>query len=432
MSKRIKYLGSKIMFNFGLNFTALYSIVSNFSIRGGGALLEMFFVILVANKLGLENSSKYFVAYSVFLVMVAFSRGGADFKVVRDISRSCKVDNQYEIRTTILESFFKVIVYSLMVFLLARFLDSLGFFDYFIGKDSARILNILIWAIMPVALILLSSEIFRGYGRIQFSQLIYSWVILGPTILWVCLQETFTAIDLVRFYVASSYCVFLIVLFFVLRRINFKKKGDFRLNILMLRFDFFFLIRIAILISAGLPIWIINFFGDESVGLFIVANRFAMGVTLALVAIEASAGPKFARMYGNDTINMLCKSLRDTQYMAFMLSVIVGVVLVFFSSLVAEYLSIESEKNFTIISGILIIGYIVNGYFAPIGTFFQMTFNEKLALYAYLKATFFGFFILVFLLTVFGAVGLAVGCVLVFFIRGLELNKMYIKKFEVK
>lgn len=432
MSKRIKYLGSKIMFSWDDKFTRIYSISSNFALRGGGALIEILFVLLVTSQLGLDGASKYFVAYSVFLVMVAFSRGGADFKVVRDIPRCCKRKNLQEIRVAIFEAFFKVIVYSLVVILLGMILDFIGFFNYVLGKDSAAILKIFMFAVMPVALIYLCSEIFRGYQKIQFSQLIYGWVVLGPTLLWVSIKGEFNSEELVGFYITSNYCVLAIVLILLNQRISLLKSIKLNLSYSLLKVDSFFFTRLTVLISAWIPVWIINFTKNyEAAGMFIVANRFAMGVTLALVAVEASAGPKFAEMYKDNSMRLLCKTLKNTQYFSSGLSLAVGIILIMISYFITDYLSIHSKGMFVSIVGVLVFGYIINSYFAPIGTLFQMTFNEDLALRAYLNGVFYGAFILIFLLSIFGEFGLAVGCALIYLIRGIQLNSMYNKIFDI-
>ena len=420
------------MFNLGDRFIRIYSIFSNFSIRGGGALIEVVFFLLVANRLGLEDSSRYFVAYSFFLVMVAFSRGGADFKVVRDIPGCCEKNNMQEIRITIFEAFLKVIVYSLIMILLSVFLDFLGFFNYVLGNDSADILKMFIFAVMPVALIYLCSEIFRGYQSIQFSQFIYGWVVLGPTLLWVSMRGDFNSEDLVKFYISSSYCVLIIILVLLNRRVHFLKSIRLNLSYSLLKVDTFFFTRLTVLVSVWLPVWIINFTKNhEAVGMFVVANRFAMGVTLALVAVEASAGPKFAEIYKNNSMSLLYKTLKNTQYLSVGLSLLIGIILIMMSYFIADYLGIQSKGVFVSIIGILVSGYIINGFFAPIGTLFQMTFNENLALRAYLNGVFYGAFILILLLSFFGELGLAFGCSFIYLIRGVQLNKMRHKVFDI-
>ena len=57
------------------------STFGEFFARGGGALLEILFVILVSDKLGLIQSASFFVAYSIAIVLATFARGVKIFEL---------------------------------------------------------------------------------------------------------------------------------------------------------------------------------------------------------------------------------------------------------------------------------------------------------------------------------------------------------------
>ena len=136
------------------------------------------------------------------------------------------------------------------------------------------------------------------------------------------------------------------------------------------KIDSFFFIKIVVLSSAWLPVWLINFFQNgEVAGIFIIANRFAMGITLALIAVEASASPRFSALWeaGNKVFSK--KYLIKTQKTSLLVSLCIGLLALLLSPLIADYLNLESRETFFSLTAILIIGYTINAYFAPIGTF---------------------------------------------------------------
>jgi len=156
-----------------------------------------------------------------------------------------------------------------------------------------------------------------------------------------------------------------------------------------------------------------------------------MGVTLALVAVEASAGPKFSKIHENKNEDQLFKVLKKAQYLAAAMSLIIGLILIMISPAINVFLNIESINTFTIVLSILIFGYILNGYFAPIGTLFQMTFYERLSLRAYIGGIVLGGPLLAFLMVSYGEVGLATGCMLIYLFRGVFLSQMFNKVFKL-
>ena len=180
------------------------------------------------------------------------------------------------------------------------------------------------------------------------------------------------------------------------------------------------------LISAWLPVWVINFIDSgEVVGTFVVANRFAMGVTLALLAVEASAAPRFSALNGIKAKSELMRNLTRSKNMAFSMSVVLGGVLFLLLPTLANFVNVSQTNTFVLISSILILGYIVNAYFAPIGTFLQMTFNEKHALNIYIMGIITSVPVLILLMNSFAEVGLAVGCCLMYLFRGILLARKH-------
>jgi hypothetical protein len=79
------------------------------------------------------------------------------------------------------------------------------------------------------------------------------------------------------------------------------------------------------------------------------------------------------------------------------------------------------------VTGVLIIGYITNAYFAPIGTYLMMTNCEKFALQIYLMGLVVYVPLLIFLVKSSQALGIALACVLMYSLRGFLLSSYYNK-----
>lgn len=416
------------MSNIDFEFKKWTQLFGNIFARGGGAVLEILFVLLVADRLGVPGSASFFVAYSIIIVFSTFARGGEDIRIVRDIPKYTEQGDYLSIEGAIFNAFKTVFIYSVtlssVVFLLAKY----GVFVILIGQEANDLFLDLILAITPVAFIYLSAEVFRGYQKIIFSQFVYGWSVLFPTLLIVAFRDDLGAGEIASLFVKSSLLTALILVLLVVKQNKFfsnrQKYQRHTLNII----DSFFLIKVTVLISAWLPVWLFNFYGSEElVGMFIIANRFAMGTTLALVAVEASAGPRFASLYEAGNMSYLKAYLNKTQITSVSISLFLGVAILIISPFVAEFFAMGPNALFIPVTGVLIIGYITNAYFAPIGTYLMMTNCEKFALQIYLMGLVVYVPLLILLVKSSQALGIALACVLMYSLRGFLLSRYYNK-----
>jgi O-antigen/teichoic acid export membrane protein len=419
------------MSSIGFKFKNWHQLFGNFFVRGGGALLEILFVIMVADKLGLSQSASFFVAYSIAVVLATFARGGEDIRIVRDIPKYTQNGNFLAVQNAIFNAFIRVAVLSIVITFVVFFLSRSGAFVFLVGEDASYILSILIWSIMPLAFIFLCAEVLRGYQIIVLSQLIYGWSALLPTFLFLFFSNDMNAISVANIFVKSSSIVAASLLLLILWKNNFFWQNKSYQNKSGKKIDSFFFIKVVVLTSAWLPVWLINFFqSGEVAGLFIIANRFAMGITLALIAVEASAGPRFSALSEAGDKVFLEKYLVKTQKTSLMVSLLIGLIALLMSPFIADYLNLESREIFFYLIAILIFGYTINAYFAPIGTFFTMTNKEKTVLKIYLVGILLTAPIMILLLNGLGVIGLALGCVIAYLIRAYFLT-MYYKNFRV-
>ena len=276
------------------------------------------------------------------------------------------------------------------VFVAGGWLTGWDLLARFPGPQSAQVLGILALAILPVTTIYILAEALKGLERIALSQLVYSWVLLGPVVIWLLLlpeREAIGAVELARAFTLWAWIVAGLLVLPVLGmalsglRASRGARGPRPVRPDLSSLRAMFLIRPVTLATNWMPIWLLSgLAGVEAAGAYAVANRLAAAIALGAVAVEATFAARLAR----ETLRARALAdLRRLQAVSLALSAGIGLVLFAGAETILDTMGEAFTSTALGMFHILILAYVINGYFAPLGTFALMRGREGQALLTY-------------------------------------------------
>lgn len=397
---------------------ALWGPVQNGAIRGGGALIELLFVLLAGRALGLAETGAFLVAYTLFMVAVAFGRGGLDFMLVREIARARQEARHDHIPGLALTALAVSGLLSLALMAAIQAATHLPTVTDFLGGGGAQVLRILSFALLPVTVIYLIAEICKGFEYVRISQLIYGCCLLLPSLFYLILSPPDRATELASFLLRSAAVVAAILLAAAAMHIRPLLRPGVPLWVVP-RLGSLFWVRPLTLLGNWSPIWILNALGSvEAAGAYAVANRLAAAISLAAIAVDASSAPAFSRGRVAASYAQQRRTLRRAQMVSGGLSLGLGAALVACGRWLLALMGGEFVASALAILWVLAAAHVVNGGLAPLGTFALMTGRERLALRAYAVTLAVTIALLLASARSLGGLGAAVVLVFAFGLRG--------------
>tara|TARA_B100000886_G_C20422630_1_gene492339 strand:- start:2271 stop:3515 length:1245 start_codon:yes stop_codon:yes gene_type:complete len=406
------------------------SLVQNACVRGAGAICELLFVIAVGKSLGFQEAGVFFIAYTIFMIVISFSRCGIDLVVVRDLPKAIARKKKEEVEKIVVSALTSSSAFAISATVILFSLNvSLSYFG--ISSEILSSLSYFIFSILPVTIVFICAEVFKGMGKISISQLLYGWPLLIPPLIYLLIKSGQTASDLSAAYLisslfVSSFCLLLLLCSFY-KAFNFFPKRYHRPEIHV--FNYTFWVRPIVLLANWIPIWILGAFASTaSAGQYAIYNRIAAAITLGAIAVEASYAPRFAREVVTKSVANRFKTLRKSQFLSFFASVILGLLLFVFSGQILAILSVGDEANDLRILIVMIIAYIANGFFAPTGTFGLMSGREGVVLGGYSVALLFSLGLFTTSVVMWGATGASVALFIMFCLRGALFEFFVLRK----
>lgn len=356
-------------------------------VRGGGAAIELIFVILAGRALGLIETGSFFTAYTIFLVVVAVARGGFDYVLVRDIADVRTRGQDDELHGRVTAGFVLVGVLSTIAGS-GLWLFSTVFAEVIFPEATAQVLGLLALAVPSFALTYLGAEIFKGFERIQLSQLLYSWLLLPPAMCFVMWSDVDSAVELAWTIVWTAALVACGVWVGVVILLGRRVRGTPRwIEPDPGSIGSMFFVRPVALAANSMPIWMLSALADPAqAGAYAIANRLAMAISLASVAVDAVSAPRFSRERNETNGESRRVGLRRTQALSLYMSIGIAIPLIIAAPWILSAMGEAFMREGYLLLAILSLAYVVNGYFAPIGTFALMTGFERSALSIYIFA----------------------------------------------
>ncbi len=383
----------------------------SFALKLGGSALAFAFNVVVARMLGAEGAGIYFLALSIITIAAIIGRAGLDQTLMRYVA-TYAVQNQwgavvksyqYSIRIVILVS----CLCTLVVFLLAPWLSGYVFNKQLLA-DPLRWLSL---SILPLALLNLHAEALKGIKNIRDAQLsqsigqplaslfvIYPMAIYAGTV-GVALSTTI-----------ATTIVAILSTWAWHRSIEINNIGTGSVSVRQIISSGKLLFAASIINSVIIPwtpflllgIWS----SAEDIGIFGMATRVAMLVSILLVTINNVVAPKFAELHIKGELVALGMLARRTAFSTLLLATPLLVLLLLFSR---QTMGLFGQS---FISGaatlqVLVIAQFINAATGSVGYLLIMSGHEKSYKQSAVVSMCVMLILSVWLIPIFGAFGAA-------------------------
>lgn len=345
------------------------------------ALFAFLFNILLARKLGAEDTGIFFLCFTIIMISVVIGRLGLDNVVLREVAKYAINNKWRELKGVFLSSMKIAVVSSTLMTVLILFSADLVADMLFNMPEMSESLRMMSLIIIPFSLIFIISSSLKGLKKITQATFIESFFIpfFSVFCLFFLLQDN-ELNKFLRYYIFIFFFTLILAFYFWYKNTAFIGK---QINILSFKN----------IIKSSMPLlWVasmlfINSWADriflgiysnpESVGVYSISMKIAMLVSFVLVAVNSSSSAKFAEFYQSNNIMALSNySVKATNIMA-VISFPILIFLIIFSE------EILHVFGFDFISGamaliILCVGQFINVATGSVGQILVMTNREKL------------------------------------------------------
>jgi len=261
------------------------------------------FNLVLARRLGVEQTGVYFLAFALITVASVLSKRGLDGAALKYASRHIALSDWVAVKTTYLSAVRTVgltsAVFSVVFVTCGQLIAKFVF-----GKpDLAEVIPVMALGIIPLAMLHLHAQLLKSARYIGTSLFLQngsiSLAILAALLLFPGIDS---ARDAAVTYVVAALAVFALIVFLWLNISRFNHFAtDWAIDRAELHSSSNSLYIVSMVNQIILP-WsaliLLGIWGtQEEAGQFGIARRLAMLINFAYLAVESITGPKFAGLF---------------------------------------------------------------------------------------------------------------------------------------
>lgn len=350
-----------------------------FILRVSGSALAFLLNLLLARVLGAEQLGYYFLAVTVCTIATVFGRFGLDNVLVRFTAASASAGDWSSLKGLYQKGLWIGItassICSVSMFVYAPYLS-----QYVFSKtELTGSIRIMALAVVPLSISFLCTGLLSGLKRIRDSQLVQGVGIPGFTLMVFYIAGRYWGLNgAIWSYVSGTVAAS--AMGYVLFR-----RATPQLKKVQARFDTGRIIRSSIplmlvdsmhFINGWISIVMLGVYRTSAeVGIFNMALRTAMLTSLALIAVNAIASPKFSTFHSRGELAELSRIGRNSSRLILLVSSPLLLVFILAPSLV---LSIFGENFRAGATGLVILafGQFINAVTGSVGQMLAMTGHE--------------------------------------------------------
>ena len=346
-----------------------------------GAVFAFLFNVLLARKLGAEDTGIFFLCFTVVMIAVVIGRLGLDNVVLREIARYAISNKWGKLKGIFLSSIKIALISSIVVGLLFFFSAELISVKLFNLPEMSIPLRKISLIIIPFSLMLIISASLKGLKNIAQATVIESFLV--PFLSVFCLyflvkDDSFN--QFLSYYVVIYIFIFLLAIYYWKKSTKFikeKASNFFFKEILDSSIPLFWVGSMLFVNSWADRIFLGVYSNPESVGIYSIAMRIAMLVSFVLVAVNSASSAKFSEFYQSKNIKELSNYCSRSTNLIVIISLPVLILLIIFSNYILAIFGAEFVVGSTVVM-ILCFGQFINVATGSVGQILAMTNREKL------------------------------------------------------
>ena len=351
----------------------------SFLIRIGGQVMGFLLTLIIAHYFGAKSLGDYVLSIVVLRIFTLFSKLGVDTFSIRFIASFAKQDKWKSIQL-FRNKIIRLLSISSLIFSLLM---------YYFSEDIANLVHAKVehvrlnaFFVLPMAFFMLHYQSLRGLKKIAEFSFFYRMSQATFSIISIFIITQFFVDGNVPVYAYLSSLAIVSLLAFIVFFNSYNKikriSDDEQIEelkyseILKVSIPLMFAQSVQFIMSWTDKLMLGNMMGSEEVGIYFTAFKLSMFASIALMAINSIASPKFAELYGKKDFDGLKNVAHQSSKMIFLATL--PLVLVFF--VFPEFLLGLFGDEFKVgVNAFLFLsfGNLISSLSGPAGNMLQMT-----------------------------------------------------------
>ena len=307
----------------------------SFLIRIGGQVMGFLLTLIIAHYFGAKSLGDYVLSIVVLRIFTLFSKLGVDTFSIRFIASFAKRDKWKSIQL-FRNKIIRLLSISSLIFSLLMYYFSEDISNLVHAKVEHVRLNA--FFVLPMAFFMLHYQSLRGLKKIAEFSFFYRMAQATFSIISIFLITQFFVDGNVPVYAYLSSLAIVSLLAFIVFFNSYNKikriSDDEQIEelkyseILKVSIPLMFAQSVQFIMSWTDKLMLGNIMGSEEVGIYFTAFKLSMFASIALMAVNSIASPKFAELYGKKDFDGLKNVAHQSSKMIFLATL--PLVLVFF------------------------------------------------------------------------------------------------------
>jgi len=350
-------------------------------------LLSYVFFYILAKNFGAVGLGVFNTCFTILILTTVIAKLGLDTAIVKYIAEYVAKDNKHDIGRLYFISFFLIILTGIILGILIFFFSSKLSILFFENDSQGKLFKIIGFSIVPFSITQLNSEYYRGLKKIAaHSSLQNGTVYFIILVLVLVLTRYFQGVDIVIYSLLfTSLFLMLLSTAFILKKIYSYKPQVSRVDIktrinkrqlLSVSVPMLFSNSLFLVMSWTDTLMLSAFHGEDTVGIYNIALKIATLNTIALIAINSIASPKFSEIYSSEGKRRFKRIVQQTTVLSWMVSLPIFVIILLFPENLLNIFGHEFViGKYALI--ILSIGQIISAFSGSTMIVLNMTGREK-------------------------------------------------------
>ncbi len=348
-------------------------------------ILGYVFFYVLAKKYGAIGLGIFNTCFTVLILTSVIAKIGLDTALVKYIAEFVATNKKNHISKLYFISFFLIIITGAIAGVIIHFFSDQLSNLFFEGIEHSNLFKIIGYTIIPFAITQLNAEYFRGFKRITaYSGLQNGTIYLIILILILFLSHPAHPVKkVIYFLLFTSTFLMLGSSFFVFKKnlklLSLKEKNGFGISkrkLISVSVPMLFSNSLFLVMNWTDTLMLSGFHGEDAVGIYNIALKIASLNTIALIAINSIASPKFSEIYSSEGNRRFRRIVQQTTLLTCLISLPIFVVILLFPESVLRIFGQEFVVGKSALI-ILSIGQLVSAFSGSTMIVLNMTGREK-------------------------------------------------------
>ena len=385
-----------------------------FIIRVVSLISGFYFLYLITQFYGATGLGYFSLYQSYLMILVLVALLGTDIASLKFVSQYLGDGNFIKIRSIYATIMKLVLPLSILLSLILFFSKTYIAVNIFNDERMVIVLKYVSLSILPMSLINIHSESFRGLKKVELSSIIRYLLVPIISVIFTYMLFFKFQFGIITPIVSYSISILIIsclstVAWFV--KIDFlKSKNSSHTSLLdILNFSFpLFLSSSMMLLLQWIDVAILGYYVTTAdIGIYNVVVKVSMISSIILFSINSIAAPKFSELFSKNKLDELKELVKQTSKLIFVASLPILLLIFAWKGYILNFFGKEFMQG-SMSLNILILGQVVNIICGSVGYILIMTENQKVFRNIILITTMLNIILNILLIPVLGILGAAI------------------------